>query len=155
MRDTFRARPWLGRVSVLGTVAVLLAAGGGAYAATSSSGSNQQHAARSTGHGSFATTSRVFVAGAAVVNSNGTLARGAGVKSSKHLLGPGAYQVIFTRKVNRCAYEATLGDASNGSAPVGQIGVATRFHHKNGVFIFTTDSTGNPTDLPFHLLVIC
>jgi hypothetical protein len=156
MRDIFSARLGQGRLlAVLATVAAVFAAGGGAYAATSSSGSGQQHAARTVSKGPFQTSASAFVAGAAVVNSNGTLARSVGVKSATHLLGAGRYQVIFTRKVNRCAFEATLGDPSTGGGPDGQIGVATRSGHKNGVYIATYNSGGGFTDLPFHLVVIC
>ncbi len=157
MRDVFQARSGRGRLfAVLATAAVALAAGGGAYAATSSSGSSQQHAARSVSKGPFETTKgKPFLQAAAVVNSSGTLARGINVKSVKRLSFTGEYQVLFTSKVNRCGYAATLGDPGSGEAPDGQIGVATRFRHKNGVFVRTTDSSGNPEYLPFHLAVIC
>jgi hypothetical protein len=154
MRDIFRARPWLGRVSVLGTVAVLLAAGGGAYAATSSSGKQANGRATGATRSAFQTSARVFVAGAAVVNSNGTLARGAGVVSVSSV-STGQYQVIFNRKVNRCAFEATLGNPHAGTPPFGQIGVAVRFHNKHAVFVQTEDSAGTFTPLNFHLIVVC
>lgn len=154
MRDIFQTRSGRGPLFAVLAAAVLLAAGGGAYAATSSSGSAQQHAARTVSKGPFETARGAFVAAAAVVNSNGTLARGVGVKSSSEL-GAGAYQVLFQRRVNRCAYEATLGDTGSGAAPIGQIGVATRSHHKNGVFVYTQNSSGLNTPQPFHLVIIC
>jgi hypothetical protein len=161
MRDSNKPRSWLGRVritpaTVLVTVAVVLAAGGGAYAATA--GSGQQSNGRASGpiHGPFATTSGApFVAAAAVVNSNATLARGVRVTSVSRPFVPGTYQVLFTHNVNRCAFEATLGDPGAHAAPNGQIGVATRSNHKNGVYVQTYNSSGSLTPEPFHLVVIC
>src|SRR3954470_17076146 len=47
----------------------------------------------------------------AVVNSDGTLDRGKGVVSSLKL-ATGQYEVIFTRNVRQCAYNATIGLAA-------------------------------------------
>src|SRR4051812_28059558 len=44
----------------------------------------------------------------AVVNSDGTLDRGKGVVSSLKL-ATGQYEVIFTRNVRQCVYNATIG----------------------------------------------
>jgi hypothetical protein len=159
MRDILQARPGRGRLfAVLATAAAVLAAGGGAYAATSSSTQRQSAAGQRASaqvSGPLATTSGTgFVAGAAVVSSSGHVVRGLGVKSANEV-GFGEYQVLFNRKVNRCAYEATLGSTGTGAAPDGQIGVATRGGHKNGVWIVTWDSSGNFLPQPFHLIVIC
>jgi hypothetical protein len=95
-----------------------------------------------------------------VVESNGTLARhGTGVVESKSLF-TGAYEVVFDRDVSGCAFEATLGDPSDGGAPAGEIGVATRefplFTIKpTAVFVEAYNSSGTATNNPFHLAVLC
>ncbi|HEY9823910.1 MAG TPA: hypothetical protein V6D19_00565 [Stenomitos sp.] len=90
----------------------------------------------------------------AVINSNGTLARGNGVSSSTRL-GTGIYQVIFTRNVTACTYNATVGQPGNGSTD-GFAMTAARAGNVNGVFIDTRDAlTGNRNDRSFHLLVSC
>src|SRR4051794_40503574 len=43
----------------------------------------------------------------AVVNPNGTIARGLGAVSAQRF-APGVYEVIFNRNVSRCAYVATI-----------------------------------------------
>jgi hypothetical protein len=90
----------------------------------------------------------------AVVNSNGTLARGNGVASSTRLI-TGAYQVIFTRNVTACAYTATVGQPNTGSTD-GFAMTALRSGNVNGVFVDTRAAlTGARADRSFHLLVSC
>jgi hypothetical protein len=90
----------------------------------------------------------------AVVNINGTLARGNGVSSSSRI-GTGQYQVIFTRNVTTCAYTATVGQPGNTSTD-GFAMTALRFGTVNGVFVDTRAAlTGSRSDRPFHLLVSC
>jgi hypothetical protein len=97
----------------------------------------------------------------AVVESNGTLVRhGTGVSESKEIGTPGEYEVVFNQNVSQCAYTATLGSTSDGSAPAGEIGVASRaeglFKAKiDAVYIQTYNSTGTTTAEPFHLAVFC
>ena len=92
--------------------------------------------------------------GYAVVNSNGTLARGHhAVRSDR--LGRGQYVVIFDSNVRHGAYIATIGlSGSTQFSPPGQITVAGRLNNINGVFITTSDAGGKPTDLGFHLGVL-
>lgn len=98
----------------------------------------------------------------AVVGSSGSLARGSGTVESKELT-TGEYEVVFNRDVSQCAYEATLGDISDGSAPAGEVGVATRdegifpfFKIKpTAIYIQTYNSSGTTTAEPFHLAVFC
>jgi hypothetical protein len=89
----------------------------------------------------------------AVVNSNGTLARGNGVVSTSQL-STTAYQVIFNRNVTGCAYTATVGKPGSG-ATEGLAMVAARSGNANGVFVNTRDSKGNGASRDFHLLVTC
>lgn len=91
----------------------------------------------------------------AVVNFDGTLARGYGAMSSTSE-GTGAYQVLFKRGLRKCAYVATLGSSgSSGSPPTGYAGVVGRNGHLNGVYVQTFNSSGALTDEGFHLVVTC
>jgi hypothetical protein len=91
----------------------------------------------------------------AVVNPNGTLARGFGAVSSQRL-GLGRYQVVFNRNVRDCAYVATIGlSGSSGFSSPGQISVVGLVSNANGVFIATSNSAGADADLGFHLAVHC
>jgi hypothetical protein len=90
----------------------------------------------------------------AVVNGDGTLARGGGAASATRL-APGNYQVLFRRDVNRGAFIATLGlSADAGASPPGEIIVNLRAGTTNGVFVETFNSTGAVEDRSFHLAVI-
>jgi hypothetical protein len=92
--------------------------------------------------------------GYAVVNSNGTLARGHhAVKSDR--IATGQYEVIFDSNVRLGAYIATIGlSGASGSSPAGQIAVVARLNNVNGVYIETFNSSGTPADLGFHLGVL-
>jgi hypothetical protein len=91
----------------------------------------------------------------AVVNFDGSLARGYGTLSSKHE-GVGSYQVLFKRGLRKCAYVATLGTAgSTGVPPTGYAGVVGRNGHVNGVYVQTFDQSGSLKDEGFHLVVSC
>ena len=71
----------------------------------------------------------------AVVNRDGTLARGKGVRRTASLDG-GDYEVIFRRNVTRCAFVATIGRTEFvGVEEPGFITVAGRFLTTNGVFV--------------------
>lgn len=92
----------------------------------------------------------------AVVNSDGSLARGAGATGSFSLsAGSGDYEVDFNRDVTSCAYVATLGNATAGTAPNGFITDAARAGNPDAVFVKTSDTAGNPADIQFHLAVVC
>jgi hypothetical protein len=89
----------------------------------------------------------------AVVNADGSLARGFGVVSTT-AFGGGDYEVIFSQDITGSAYIATIGlTGSLGISAPGQVSVVGRFENANGVFVQTSDSTGNPTNLGFHLAV--
>jgi hypothetical protein len=91
----------------------------------------------------------------AVVDSGGVLARGNRVVSTAHL-GPGAYEVIFDRKVSQCAFNASIGTTGTGSIPTpGQVTVAGRAGNKFGVFVRIVDRAGASLDQSFHLGVVC
>lgn len=90
----------------------------------------------------------------AVVNSNGSLARGFGVLSSARL-GTGTYQVVFSHDVTGSAYVGTIGlTGSLGTSPSGEIAVVGRAGIPSGVFVQTFNSAGAAADRAFHLSVL-
>jgi len=92
----------------------------------------------------------------AVVNSDGSLARGRGATGSHSLSsGSGDYEVDFNRDVTGCAYVATLGNATAGTAPNGFVTDAARAGVPSGVFVKTSNTAGNPADIQFHLIIAC
>ena len=77
-----------------------------------------------------------------------------GISSSR--LNSGRYQVIFPRKVRKCAYAVTLGDKGADSA--GTLGLVTatpRTNQPRGVFVRTADAGGTETDTAFNLTIAC
>ncbi len=90
----------------------------------------------------------------AVVNANGTLARGFQAVSATSL-GTGVYQVVFSHDITGSAFIGTIGlSGSVGISPAGQISVVGRFGLPNGVFVQTFNSAGVPANLGFHLAVL-
>jgi hypothetical protein len=93
----------------------------------------------------------------AVVDSNGTLARGApGVSSARQAAG--AYTVAFGKVITQCAYVASVGYPGNASSTFlgfAQTGLSTNFDEV--VVVHTFGPGGNPSlaDKPFHLAVHC
>jgi hypothetical protein len=87
----------------------------------------------------------------AVVNQNGTLARGSRV-TGVTWLGTGQYEVTFDRNVSGCAYIATTKNAYSQA-----LGIFTAGGHlsANGVYVETKNQGGGLTDGPFNLLVAC
>lgn len=91
----------------------------------------------------------------AVVELDGTLARGSGVVSTNHE-GPGDYTVRFNQDVRSCAWFATLGySGAAGVPPPGSIVVVGESADVTGVWVSTDDMTGTATDRSFHLTVMC
>jgi len=91
----------------------------------------------------------------AVVNSNGSLARGAGVSTSSQPFGTGTYQVNFNRDVTQCAYTATLGNPGDGNPPRGFIIVAARAGEPSGIYLETRNLLDALENRSFHLDVSC
>lgn len=106
----------------------------------------------------------------AVIESDGSLARGRNVVRTVRLAA-GQYAVVFTADVSKGVFVATLGSSTIGTAPTGQIGVATRccldqFSYKpfellgspltnsHAVWVDTHDTNGTFSDRPFHLIVL-
>lgn len=93
------------------------------------------------------------ISGWAIVNADGSVARGSHVASAINL-SSGNYVVDFDRAVRKCTFTATLGDANDGSLP-GYVTVAAANEQKAGVYVVTFDQHGAPTDRGFHLNVRC
>lgn len=94
------------------------------------------------------------VAGWAVVQPNGSLARGANVVTTGRR-ATGIYGVSFASNVGDCTYQATIGLALPGGPPPGEVSVAPLNGNPTVVQVRTFDSAGAAMDLPFHLLVVC
>jgi len=90
----------------------------------------------------------------AVINTDGTTARGVGVTSSEAIFGtPGSYLVTFNRNVSSCVYVASLGDGA-GNTFAGEAS-ASNGATANEVAVGTSNSSGTPSNKPFHLAVLC
>jgi ABC-type antimicrobial peptide transport system permease subunit len=88
----------------------------------------------------------------AVINADGTMARSNGGKGALTArLGTGHYRVVFDTSVANCAYVASTTGGFAGQT--GVLRTATDF--SNWVQVFTTDSAGEPANLPFHVIVTC
>src|SRR5215217_8071299 len=92
----------------------------------------------------------------AVINANGTTARGFGVTSSEKLsaIGAGKYKVTFNRNVSSCAYIPSLGDG-DGVLGLGQVSATRITDDANSVVVGTYGSSEVPGDRAFHLAVFC
>ncbi len=90
----------------------------------------------------------------AVVAANGSANRASGAVSASRL-GAGNYEVIFKVDVRVCAYSATIGDIGAAQPADGQIKVSHRSTNVNGVQVRTDNSSGQPADRPFHLMISC
>lgn len=95
-------------------------------------------------------TAQVFFA---VINGNGTIARGCQVVSAFRF-STGTYQVIFTHDLTGSAYLGTIGIPNPSVSPPGIIVVAPRAGAPNGVFVQTFNPAGVLADLSFHLGIL-
>jgi hypothetical protein len=92
----------------------------------------------------------------AVVNADGTLARGSTNAVSSGTTVGGGYEVIFNRDVTGCAYTATVGNAAGGIPLARFAGVASRDGNPNGVHVRMWDQAGAlKADSAFHVIVDC
>jgi hypothetical protein len=91
----------------------------------------------------------------AVVNADGTLARGVGADGVA-TAGTGNYRVSFDRNIRNCAYTATIGLAgASGTETPGFITVVGDALDVNGVYVTTDDIAGASANRAFHLAVTC
>ena len=93
----------------------------------------------------------------AIVNADGKLIRGSGVKKATAVAGsPGDYIVSFNRNIRNCTYVVSLGNPNSVGVPQpGTISATGAFVDVNGVYIDANDTDGNPAENPFHLHVFC
>lgn len=95
------------------------------------------------------------VSGYAVVDADGTLARGLNA-TSVIVEGIGIYDVIFISDVSACAYHGNSGLSQAGGTPLpGYMSVSTMGSNPNAVHVETFDPKANFANLGFHLRVIC
>jgi hypothetical protein len=93
--------------------------------------------------------------GFAVVNSDGSLARGFNAVSSSRI-ALGQYEVVFNQKVNLCGYTAAIGlSGSIGTSDFGSVNVASRDGNKNALLVQTFRTANNASDLGFHVILAC
>lgn len=95
----------------------------------------------------------------AVVNSDGTLVRGANAIAATQL-GPGRYEITFDQDVSGCAYTATIGDPANALVYYPGLVFTAGGHgadgaDPNGVYVETKNLGGGLSSFPFHLNVTC
>jgi hypothetical protein len=99
-----------------------------------------------------------FKVGWAVVNLDGTLARGSGAVSSAQLGTDGEYEVVFNRDVTGCAYVAAGGEATTFPADDAiTVGASRREGNPNAVYLIEYDAILNQDSYSsgFHLIVTC
>jgi hypothetical protein len=87
----------------------------------------------------------------AVVNANGSLARGSRVTGVTHI-GPGQYEVTFNRNVRQCAYVATTRNAFTQAI---QAFTASGHLSVNGVYVEIKNQGGGLQDGPFSMVTTC
>ena|SRR5215218_911055 len=85
----------------------------------------------------------------AVVNQDGSLARGRGNPTVTHL-GDGHYSVKFGSDISKCAYTATIASNFAGTGAT-----VTPFLDSSTVLVITSKGDGAIINLPFHLIVAC
>lgn len=111
---------------------------------------NNQQANRLTAQRSTIQGLRIY----AVVDSTGTLARGAKVDSVTRV-GTGTYEVTFTRDVDGCSWDATVGDPADGSPTIAFPTVALATGTTDTVRVQAFSDAGGNVDSGFHLQVDC
>ena len=132
---------------VVAVVAVVVAIGGTAIAGSGEKAGVKQVVTKQI---------KKHVMSASVVGGC-TLARATQKGTTSTEISDGACSVGFPRKVRRCAYNGTIGEAaSGGESSRGFVAVAPRVGDPKAVFVRTTniaDAIG--AIRPFHLIVVC
>jgi hypothetical protein len=85
----------------------------------------------------------------AVVNADGSLARGSGVISVGHTAASGSYTVKFNKNISQCTWPASLR-TNFGFIETEISGTTT-----DTVLVRTRDGGGATADRSFHLIVVC
>jgi len=93
----------------------------------------------------------------AVLTDEGVLVRSSGGVVGSRITGgdPGRYQVDFNRNITACAWTATVGAVTTGTAQ-GQAGTGLLVSTTDTVRVNTvTSNTGDPVNRPIHVVVVC
>src|SRR3954453_8076424 len=140
-----RRAGFAGLLAGLVLIAIAIAAAAATHAAgtpLNNAGATAPHAVPASTAGMPPTSQVLF----AVVNGNGTRARGLGSTAAVRD-APGVYRVTFRQSVSGCAYTGTLGLSGNlGVEQPGEIQVVTANVNPAQVFVTTRDSAGAPAD---------
>ena len=132
----------------------LAIAAGATWAATTPASRQNQPTANSWMQDTVPSTPGV--SGWAVVNSDGSLARGHNATSVIHTSGDSFYKVRFNSNVRRCEYNATIGQSGHEGEPsaafVTVVGASASVEE---VFVETYNSSGTGAEEGFHLNVTC
>lgn len=94
--------------------------------------------------------------GWAVVEGNGTLARSSDeghITASRSSAPEGSYEVTFPSNVSGCAFQATVGTASDVNPNPAYVTLGSK--SATTVLIQTAGTNGTLADRPFDLTVIC
>src|SRR5262249_41579816 len=91
---------------------------------------------------------------AAVLHPTGSMARGTHVVATVRD-SAGVYGVTFDRRVDRCAYLASIAEPGTGVAQPGFVTVNSRTDVRNGVTVRTFDANGFEAARPVPLVVAC
>lgn len=91
----------------------------------------------------------------AAVNAGGGVAASLGGADSTHNPTTGVYDVDFKRDLRGCFAVASLSRVSGSTPDDPQAGEVVTSTTEKGVIVRTRNSGGAPTDLPFHLIVVC
>ena len=75
--------------------------------------------------------------------------------TSDHRGGSALYEVRFDRDVSSCFAIATLSEVQGGGSVTPDNGEIVTAVSGSSVIVRTRNSSGAPTDLPFHLIVSC
>jgi hypothetical protein len=90
----------------------------------------------------------------AVVDGNGTLARGStGTSSSR--VATGLYQVNFPKDISQCAWVTSIGGPAGTPVPPGETHSSLAPGSTTSLLQQISNSTGVLADRPFHVIVTC
>jgi hypothetical protein len=93
--------------------------------------------------------------GVAVNRAGQTKVSLGGSFGTSHLSGDGVYDVAFGRDLTGCLAVASLSRVPGTTPDAADNGEIVTSTTSTGVTVKTRNSAGSPTDLPFHLIVVC
>jgi hypothetical protein len=92
---------------------------------------------------------------AAVDSGSGVRSTSGGQPGETHLIRSGDYDINFNRNLTSCYAVASLSHVSGGSVSMPSGGEIVTETTPTGVKVHTRNSSGQPADLPFHVIVVC